>query len=200
MNDDYGRSINEVSGAGSPGCAVLLAGDPDFVGLLLPALRRLSRVDVACPGRAPFAPATLDEAEPDLIVLAGYMDRVHDDVLDAYTVWGFHPSLLPRYRGGSAVKWQAAAEEPELGVTIYRLVAGKMDAGPIVLQRRIRPLWAEGESVGSFYRRLREAGVAALVAAVAAYRDGAYTYTPQDESLATWHPRLAPGEGPPEGT
>ncbi len=46
----------------------------------------------------------------------------------------FHPSLLPRFRGGSAIPWQIILGERETGVTVFRPDAG-VDTGPIVVQK-----------------------------------------------------------------
>ena len=46
----------------------------------------------------------------------------------------FHPSLLPRFRGGAALAWQIILGEEESGVTVFQPDAG-VDTGPIVVQR-----------------------------------------------------------------
>ena len=45
----------------------------------------------------------------------------------------FHPSLLPAYRGGSAIPWQIINGETLGGITLFRPDDG-IDAGPIYLQ------------------------------------------------------------------
>src|SRR4029453_381299 len=47
-----------------------------------------------------------------------------------------HPSLLPRHRGPTPVPGAILAGDAETGVTVMKLNA-KMDAGPILAQRRI---------------------------------------------------------------
>lgn len=183
---------------------VALAGPPEFVDLVEKRCWLIGGVETFRILRV--HERTLEQIEPDLVVLCGYMDRVPDDLLELYTVIGFHPSLLPAYRGGSALKWQLRAEEsvdpdkrPAWGVSVYRLTPGRMDAGPIVVQQPLRrPLRPDERRPGPAYRLLREMGVLALSAAVAAYARGTYTETPQDESLASWHPLLRPGQSPTE--
>lgn len=43
----------------------------------------------------------LDELKPDIIVLAGYLKKIPDEVIDAYRgkIINIHPSLLPKYGG-----------------------------------------------------------------------------------------------------
>jgi len=96
----------------------------------------------------------------------------------------FHPSLLPRFRGGNALAWQIILGESETGVSVFRPDDG-VDTGPIVVQRggvAIR----DDDSAGSLYfDRLYPLGVEAIVDAVASVADGTVRYNPQDDSQAT---------------
>lgn len=97
----------------------------------------------------------------------------------------FHPSLLPRFRGGHALAWQIMLGEEETGVTVFRPDAG-VDTGPIVLQRggvRIEPT----DTAGSLYfQKLYPLGVEAVCEAVELVDRGEAVYRPQDESRATF--------------
>jgi methionyl-tRNA formyltransferase len=97
----------------------------------------------------------------------------------------FHPSLLPRYRGGSAIPWQIILGEDETGVTVFRPDAG-VDTGPIVVQRggvRI----ADSDSAATLYfEKLYPLGIEAIVEAVARVAAGTVQATPQDESRASF--------------
>ena len=96
----------------------------------------------------------------------------------------FHPSLLPRFRGGNALAWQIILGERESGVTVFRPDAG-VDTGPIVVQKGGVPI-EPGDSAGSLYfRKLYPLGVEAMVEAVAAVASGTAAATPQDEARAT---------------
>jgi len=46
----------------------------------------------------------------------------------------YHPSLLPRHRGPSAISWSIACGETQTGLTIFRPTDG-LDEGPIILQK-----------------------------------------------------------------
>jgi methionyl-tRNA formyltransferase len=96
----------------------------------------------------------------------------------------FHPSLLPRFRGGAALAWQIIEGEKESGVTVFRPDAG-VDTGPIVLQRggvRIEPTHT---AASLYFDHLYALGVDAMAEAVDAVANGTATYVPQDESRAT---------------
>jgi len=97
----------------------------------------------------------------------------------------FHPSLLPRFRGGAALAWQIILGERESGVTVFRPDAG-VDTGPIVVQKGGVAI-EDTDTAGSLYfGKLYPLGVDAVVEAVAAVADGSARYRPQDEARASF--------------
>lgn len=105
----------------------------------------------------------------------------------------FHPSLLPRFRGGNALAWQIILGEKESGVTVFQPDEG-VDTGPIVVQRGGVPIEAEDTGGSLYFRKLYPLGVDALVEAVAQVADGTATYQPQDESQASFQGLVGDGE------
>jgi methionyl-tRNA formyltransferase len=97
----------------------------------------------------------------------------------------FHPSLLPRFRGGSALAWQIMLGEQESGVTVFRPDAG-VDTGPIVVQRGGVPIRDTDTGGSLYFERLYPLGVEALLEAVAAVDSGTAQYRDQDESQASF--------------
>jgi methionyl-tRNA formyltransferase len=97
----------------------------------------------------------------------------------------FHPSLLPRFRGGSALAWQIIAGESEAGVTVFKPDAG-VDTGPIVVQKGPVPILPHHTAASLYFESLYALGVEAMVEAVGRVADGTATYTPQDESRASF--------------
>jgi methionyl-tRNA formyltransferase len=139
--------------------------------------------------RGPDAAADIDAAGADLGVLAYVTQIVPSVILDAPRCGSicFHPSLLPAYRGGSAINWQLIEGVTTGGVTLFRPDDG-IDEGPIYLQKTIEI--GPDDTAGSFYyAKVFDAGVAAtvecaeLVIAGKAGRGAA-----QDESVATYEP------------
>ena len=122
----------------------------------------------------------------ELNVLASVTALLPVEILDApaHRSICFHPSLLPRYRGGNAMQWQIIEGERESGVSIFVPDSG-VDTGPLVVQRggvEIDPR----ETTGSlFFDKLAPLGVEALIEAVEAIASGRATAAPQDESRAT---------------
>lgn len=97
----------------------------------------------------------------------------------------FHPSLLPRFRGGAALAWQILLGERESGVTVFQPDAG-VDTGPIVVQKGGVPI-GDRDTAGSLYfQKLYPLGVEAMVEAVERVDRGSVELRAQDESQASF--------------
>jgi methionyl-tRNA formyltransferase len=132
--------------------------------------------------------ARVEAAGADLGVLAFVTKIIPEAVIDAPRLGSicYHPSLLPRFRGGSALAWQLIRGETRGGYSIFWTDAG-VDSGPILLQREVEI--DAHESAGSYYfRELFEPGIAAMVEAVGLAADGTAPRLVQDETLATHDP------------
>ena len=96
----------------------------------------------------------------------------------------FHPSLLPRFRGGNALAWQIMLGAKESGVTVFCPDAG-VDTGPIVIQKGPVPI-DDGDTAASLYfDKLYPLGIDAIAEAAARVAAGSARYEPQDEALAS---------------
>lgn len=111
-----------------------------------------------------------------------------------------HASLLPKYRGAAPIHRTVMAGEAETGVTIMR-VEGRMDAGPILLQRTC-PILPE-EDTGILHDRLAALGAEALSDALRILSAGSGAWIPQDETRVSVAPKLGDADcrldfaGPP---
>jgi methionyl-tRNA formyltransferase len=138
--------------------------------------------------RVPEARRAFEDARADLAVLAYVTQIVPEPLLAIPTKTSicFHPSLLPRYRGGSAVNWQLIRGETRTGVTVFWPDAG-VDTGPILLQREA--VAGPDETAGTlYYKTLFPLGVQTVLDAVAMIREGRAPRVPQDEATATHDP------------
>ncbi len=98
----------------------------------------------------------------------------------------FHPSLLPRHRGASAIAWTLIQGDSETGVTWFWPDKG-IDTGPILIQRRV-PIGPD-ETTGSLYfNTLFPLGIETLGDALRLIDAGDAPRIPQDESRATYEP------------
>lgn len=141
--------------------------------------------------KRPEAHAAVARAGADLAVLAYVTQIVPEPLLQVPRLGSicFHPSLLPRYRGGSAIPWQLIRGETQSGVTVFWPDAG-IDTGPILLQREA-PVGPDDTAASLYYDTLFPLGVDAVVDAVALVREGRAPRVTQDESRATYDPLLA---------
>ena len=126
--------------------------------------------------------------KPDLGVMAFVSDIVPLAILDCPRLGTimYHPSLLPKHRGGSALNWPIIQGETKTGLTIIWPNQG-IDTGPILLQKAvdIHP----DDTVGSlFFNKLYPMGVEALVEAIQLVKKGKAPRIPQDNSQATYEP------------
>jgi methionyl-tRNA formyltransferase len=124
----------------------------------------------------------------DLAVLAFVTVIVPERIIQLPTVGTicFHPSLLPRYRGGSAINWQIIRGETRGGLTIFWTDAG-IDTGPILLQREV-PIGPDDTAGSLYFEKLFPAGIDAIEEAAQRIVDGTAPGIRQDESLATYDP------------
>jgi phosphoribosylglycinamide formyltransferase-1 len=82
--------------------------------------------------------AWLREAGVELVVLAGYMQLLSDEFLEAFPgrVINVHPALLPAFPGVRAVEQALEYGVKVFGVTVH-FVDGGVDSGPVILQRAV---------------------------------------------------------------
>ncbi|HYL40407.1 MAG TPA: phosphoribosylglycinamide formyltransferase, partial [Candidatus Binatus sp.] len=115
---------------------------------------------------------TLETAGVDLVVLAGYMRIVGPATLRTFEgrILNTHPSLLPAFPGGHAVRDALAHGSALSGCTVH-LVDSTLDGGPIVLQEAVPILPDDDET--SLHRRIKAVEHRLLPRAVALLLGGA---------------------------
>ncbi|HXR23838.1 MAG TPA: methionyl-tRNA formyltransferase [Candidatus Binataceae bacterium] len=96
----------------------------------------------------------------------------------------FHPSLLPRHRGASAINWTLIQGDAESGVSWFWPDRG-IDTGPLLLQRRV-PI-GPNDTVGSLYfNTLFPLGIETLSVALDLVKAGNPPRIEQDERGASY--------------
>ncbi|HEV2805895.1 MAG TPA: phosphoribosylglycinamide formyltransferase [Chthoniobacterales bacterium] len=80
----------------------------------------------------------LQEAEVELVVLAGFMRVLKEPMLAAFPqrIINIHPSLLPKFPGIEAWKQALEAKEKVTGCSVHYVDAG-IDSGEIIAQRKV---------------------------------------------------------------
>lgn len=81
----------------------------------------------------------LQKAGVEYVVMAGYMRKVTEDILNAYPdrVVNLHPALLPSFVGAHAIKDAFEFGVKVTGVTVH-FANEEYDRGPIIAQRAVR--------------------------------------------------------------
>jgi len=97
----------------------------------------------------------LCEAEPDLVVLAGYMRIVSPSLLKAFPwrVINLHPALLPAFPGTHSINDAVRYGAKVTGVTVHFVDPG-VDTGPVIAQEAVRV--EEGDTPETLAARIHE--------------------------------------------
>ena len=102
----------------------------------------------------------VDEAEPDLIVLAGFLVVIQKEMVTKYRnrIINIHPSLIPSFCGTGfyGLKVHEAALERGVkvtGATVHYVDEGT-DTGPIILQKAVEVL--KGDTPKTLQQRVME--------------------------------------------
>jgi len=144
--------------------------------------------------REPEVEASLRAWRPDLGVVAAYGKLIPDAMLaiPRLGMINVHASLLPKYRGAAPIQWAIINGETETGITIMRVIR-ELDAGAM-FAKAVRPIGSE-ETSDVVERDLAELGAGLLVNVVDRIADGTATEDAQNDSEASYAPRLTKDEG-----
>ncbi len=131
---------------------------------------------------------------PDMVVLVAFGQILPAEIIEAPPLGclNVHPSLLPRYRGAAPINWALIRGETKTGVTIMMMDEG-VDSGDMLIQEETAI--DSAEAFGDLSARLAKTGARLLLKAVESVKDGTARPVPQDDSLATYAPRLTQETG-----
>ena len=131
---------------------------------------------------------------PDVIIVMAYGQILPRAVLQIPKIacLNLHASLLPRWRGAAPIQAAIAAGDCETGITVMYMDEG-LDTGDILFERKIGI--APDETGGSLHDRLAAISPNALADALALLESEKPPRVPQDNSLATYAPRLEREDG-----
>lgn len=124
--------------------------------------------------------------KPDLQVMAFVTLFVPEEFLNIPTHGSiqYHPSLLPAYRGASAINWPIIKGEKECGLSIFWPDNG-LDTGDVLLQKTT-PI-SNTDTLGTVYfDRLFPMGVEAMLESIDLVKAGKAPRIKQDESKASY--------------
>ena len=130
--------------------------------------------------------------KPDLQVMAFVTLFVPEDFLNVPTHGSiqYHPSLLPLYRGASAINWPIIKGETETGLSIFWPDNG-LDTGDILVQKKT-PISATDTLGTIYFDRLFPMGVDAMMEGVDLVKAGKAPRIKQDHDKATYEGKCGP--------
>lgn len=141
----------------------------------------------------------LEQAQPDVIVVAAFGMLLKSDVLDfpKYGCINVHASLLPKYRGAAPINACILNGETETGVTTMLMNEG-LDTGDILLSETVAI--GENETAGELFDRLAVLGGTVLAKTLEAIEAGTLTRTPQDDAQSCYAGMLSKADSPVDWT
>jgi methionyl-tRNA formyltransferase len=133
----------------------------------------------------------LAERQVDLAVAMLWLHTIDERIIRTARL-GFincHGGHLPKYRGNACANWAILNGEPFIGISTHLMTPGQLDNGPVILQDMVEI--GPDAYIGEIIAQLEERGRRLVLDSVEAFRTGAATPTPQDESEASYcYPRL----------
>lgn len=132
--------------------------------------------------------------DADVFVIAAYGQILSQEILDIpkFASVNAHGSLLPKLRGASPIQRAIANGDSKTGITIMRMDAG-IDTGDMMAKAEIDIEDTDDEA--SVYEKLANVASDLLIDTLKDLEAGRATFTPQDESIATYAPMLKKEEG-----
>ena len=132
--------------------------------------------------------ATYQNLKPDLAVFA-FVPRIIPArylKVPTHETICYHPSILPRHRGASAINWAIIMGDVRTGLTIFWPDAG-IDTGPILLQREIE-IGPDDTAASLYFNHLFPLGVDAILESVDLIKNDRAPRIAQDDEKATYEP------------
>jgi methionyl-tRNA formyltransferase len=132
--------------------------------------------------------------KPDVIVVMAYGQILPRGVLEIPKIacLNLHASLLPRWRGAAPIQAAIAAGDRKTGITVMYMDEG-LDTGDILLKRAINIL--PSDTGGALHDRLAGVAPETLLESLDLLAEGKAPRTAQDNSLATFAPKLKREDG-----
>lgn len=136
--------------------------------------------------KSPEAAQAMIDSKADICVMAYVLQFVPQELckIPKHGTIQYHPSLLPKYRGPSAINWAIALGEDKTGLTIFRPSDG-LDEGEVILQKEV--VIAPDDTLGKVYfDKLFPLGVKALLESADLVVANKHQEVVQDESKANY--------------
>jgi methionyl-tRNA formyltransferase len=142
----------------------------------------------------PNANAWISSKAPDVLLVVGWTQLLNAELLRVpkFACFGFHASLLPKYRGRAPINWAIINGETVTGNTMM-VLEPNADTGDIVAQRTI-PISNE-DTCGTVYEKVGQTEVEMLEEVLPLIQKGILPRRKQDDREATVMPKRRPEDG-----
>ena len=147
------------------------------------------------------SPDTLDDKEinhikklkPDLVIVVAYGKILPTKLLnvDKLIFINAHASLLPKWRGAAPIQRAIMNMDIETGVSIMKIIP-KLDAGPIMLQGKIKIL--QEMSFENLSKKMSEMAANLILDAIKLIENNNAIYTEQKDLEATYAKKIQKNE------
>jgi methionyl-tRNA formyltransferase len=142
----------------------------------------------------PSANAWISSKAPDVLLVVGWTQLLNAELLRVpkFACFGFHASLLPKYRGRAPINWAIINGETVTGNTMM-VLEPNADTGDIVAQRTI-PI-SDEDTCGTVYEKVGQTEVEMLEEVLPLIQKGVLPRRKQDDREATVMPKRRPEDG-----
>ncbi|MFB0918392.1 MAG: methionyl-tRNA formyltransferase, partial [Clostridiaceae bacterium] len=132
----------------------------------------------------------IESMNPDFIVVVAYGQILPKRILDIpkYGSINLHASLLPYLRGAAPIQASIIQGFEETGNTTMYMAEG-LDTGDMLLKNVVDI--KEDMTFGMLHNELMNSGAELLIHTLMMLKDGCLGRTPQDDSIATYVPKMS---------
>jgi methionyl-tRNA formyltransferase len=136
----------------------------------------------------------LERKKADIFIVVDYGKFLPDNILGLpgkYCV-NLHPSVLPKYRGAAPMNYSILKGDEVTGNTIFKMDR-HMDAGPIILQEKVKI--KESENVVKLAERMSSSGADLVLKALSLIENGQEKLQEQEEKEVTYAKKIKKQDG-----
>lgn len=125
----------------------------------------------------------------DIVYFYSWSFKVESSLLNNFICLALHPSLLPKYKGGTPIQHQLINNKKDSGITIFKM-NNKVDAGDIYKQANMSLIG----NVNDIFLRMIDLGTIITKDLISDYINNELVFTPQKKKKAKIFKRRTPTE------
>ncbi len=136
----------------------------------------------------------LKQFDADLFIVIAYGHILKKSALSLPKLYplNVHASLLPKYRGAAPINWAIINNEKESGISIIKMKE-TVDTGDLLLQKKLAIEQSDNAEILEV--KLEELSALSLIEALDLITKDRAKFTKQDDSLASFAPKLEKHHG-----